>query len=825
MFKSYITIALRHLFRNKVSSLISVAGLVIGFACVMWIGLYIKTELAYDNFVQDANRVYRVNMDGKMGDSEFYAGYTPPPAGEALKNNFPEVESYTRIYRPGNQLTKYNNGSQSKAFIESRVFAVDSNFLQVLTYPLQAGNPATCLLQPNSVVITSAMAKKYFGSNNDAMGKMLSLDLAKSPLKVTGIIKDVAQTSSLQFDMLIPVQLCADVKYFSWSWVWLNMATYVKLNKAAAANPNVIKNMEAKFPGMMKVQAATAFNRIGQPYDEFIKKGGRWNLHLQALPDVHLKSASIISAVTDQGDIKNLYIFAAIGFFVIVLACVNFINLSTAQAAKRAKEIGVRKVMGSEKGQLVQQFLLEAFFFSLIAVLIALILVVILLPYFNQISGKSINWDMMLNSQYLLIITGLVIIITLLAGSYPAFYLASFKPVSVLKGLNVFKAGNSNRTIRNGLVVFQFTISTALIICTLVVYMQLRYIQNRDLGFDRENVVVFNNAEKLGRSQEQFRQEIAAMPQVKSASISTSMIAKGAFGDFYNPIANAPNEHIAKDITLGSFLIDQNFINTLNLKVTKGRSFDKRFNDSLSVILNETAVKQIGWKDPIGRYIRYPGGKMEVYKVVGIVKDFNMESLHDAIAPFALFHNSSKSYDANTSFVIAKLKPGNPSTTLNQISSKWKSYNAEQPFEYTFLSADLNALYVTDQRMGSLLFIFTSLSIFVACLGLLGLVIYTAERRTKEIGIRKVLGASVTQITLLLSKDFIQLIILAIIIASPAAWFAMHKWLQNFAYPVTISWWIFALAGLLAIVIAFTTLSFQSIKAALANPVKNLKTE
>ncbi|MFD1255664.1 ABC transporter permease [Mucilaginibacter terrae] len=824
MFKSYVTIALRHLFRNKVSSFISVAGLAIGFACVMWISLYIKTELAYDSFVQDASRVYRVNMDGKMGDSEFYAGYTPPPAGEALKNNFPEVESYTRVYRPGNQLIRYNNGVENKSFTESKVFAVDSNFLQVLTYPLLQGNPATCLLEPNAIVITEDMARKYFG-NTDAMGKMLILDVAKTPLKVTGVIKEVSQTSSLQFNMLIPLQLCADVKYFNWSWVWLNMATYIKLNKAAAANPNVVKNMEAKFPAMMKVQAATAFERIGQPYNEFIKKGGRWNLHLQALPDVHLRSAGIISAVTDQGDIKNLYIFAAIGLFVIVLACVNFINLSTAQAAKRAKEIGVRKVMGSEKSQLIQQFLMEALFFSVISVIIALILVVLLLPGFNQISGKSMDINMMLNVQFWLIITGLIITITFLAGSYPAFYLASFKPVNVLKGLAVFKAGNGNRGIRNGLVVFQFTVSTALIICTLVVYMQLRYIQNCDLGFDKENVVIFNNTEKLGRSQEQFRQEIAAMPQVKSASISTSMISRGAFGDFYNPIANTPNEHIAKDITLGSFLIDQDFITTLNLKVIKGRAFDKRFNDSLSVILNETAVKQIGWKDPIGRFIRYPGGKMELYKVTGVVKDFNMESLHDAIAPFALFHNSSKSYDSNTSFVIAKLKPGNPATTLTQINNKWKSYNTEQPFEYTFLNADLNALYVTDQRMGSLLFIFTSLSIFVACLGLLGLVIYTAERRTKEIGIRKVLGASVAQITLLLSRDFIKLIILAIVIASPVAWYAMNKWLQNFAYPVTISWWVFALAGLLAIIIAFATLSFQAVKAALANPVKNLKTE
>ena len=821
MLKSYILISWRYLMRNKVSSLISISGLAIGFACIMWIGLYIKTELAYDNFVNDADRVYRLNMKGKMGDSEFYAGYTPPPAGKALMDNFPEVESYTRIYDPGKLLIRYED--DNKAFMERRIFAVDSNFLQILTYPLLEGNPATCLLQPNSIVLTEAAAKKYFGNTNP-MGKLLKADRTKDPLKVTGIIKDVAQTSSLKFDMLVPVSNYSEVKYFNWSWVWLNMATYVKLKQAAAANPNVVKNLEAKLPAMMRVQAAPAFKRIGKDYDEFLKKGGYWNLRLQALPDVHLGSAGITSVVTTQNDIKNIYILTAIGLFIIILASVNFINLSTAQAAKRAKEIGVRKVMGSEKRQLVQQFLTEALSFSLFAVVIAVLLVWVLLPYFNQLSGKSMSASMLLNGSFWAFTGLLIVLVTVLAGSYPAFYLSSFKPVSILKGLSIFN-GKGNSGVRNGLVVFQFTISTALIICTLVVYMQLRYIQNRDLGFDKENVVVFGNTFRLGDSQENFRQELLKMPQVASASISTSMFTRESFGDFYVPIPTSANERIAKDITLGSYMVDHDFIKTLDIKVMKGRSFDKRFNDSLSVVLNEAAVKQIGWKDPIGRYVQYPGGKMEHYKVIGVVKDFNFESLHDAVQPFAFFHNSSKSYDAFTSVIIARLKPGNPTNTISQIGNKWKSYNTIQPFEYTFLNIDLNALYIADHQMGSLIFIFTSMSIFVACLGLLGLVIYTAERRTKEIGIRKVLGASVAQITLLLSKDFVKLIVLAIVIASPVAWYAMNKWLQNFNYHITISWWIFATAGALAILIAFVTLSFQSVKAALANPVKNLKTE
>jgi putative ABC transport system permease protein len=824
MLKSYITITLRHLFRNKVSSFISIAGLAVGFACVIWISLYVKAELDYDNFVQDAQRIYRINIDGKMGDSEFYAGYTPPPAGAALQSNFPEVEAYTRVYQPGNLLVSTRGGAQNRSFIEKRILGVDSNFLQLLTYPVKEGNAATCLMRPNSIVLTEAAAKKYFG-NQSALGRLLKVDRTKNPLQVTAVLAGLPAGSSLQFDMLIPVGNYADVKYFNWSWVWLNMATYVKLNKAAAANPDAVKNLEAKFPAMLRVQAAPAFARIGQPYDEFLKKGGRWNLHLQALPDIHLGSTDIISVVTEQNDGKNLYILGAIAGFIIILACVNFVNLSTAQSARRAKEIGVRKVMGSGKNQLIQQFLTEAFFFSLLGVMAAVLLVAVLLPYFNQLSGKAFTWVMLFNSKLALLVTSLVVGITLLAGSYPAFYLASFKPVNVLKGFNLFKAGNGNLNIRNGLVVVQFTISTALIICTLVVYLQLQYMQNRNLGFDKENVIVVANTQKLGNDIQQFKQDVQALSQVKSASISSSMFTHGSFGDFYTPIATTPQEHIAKDITLGSYLVDHDFVSTLNLKLTKGRAFDKRFNDSLSVVLNEAAVKQIGWKNPIGRYIRYPGGKMELYKVVGVVKDFNFESLHDAIVPFAFFHESSKSFDTYTSVITIKLKPGNPVHTLEQMSRKWKIYNAEHPFEYTFLDADLNAQYTADRRMGSLLLTFTSVSIFVACLGLLGLVIYTAQRRTKEIGIRKVLGASVTQITLLLSTDFIRLVMLAILIASPLAWLAMKKWLQNFAYPVTLSWWVFALAGLASVFIAFVTLSIQSVKAAVANPAKSLKTE
>jgi putative ABC transport system permease protein len=825
MIKNYFTTAWRNMIRNKTSSFINVSGLSIGIACVLMIVIYIQNELSYDKFHKDADRIFQVTLKGNMGGQEFWAGNTPPPVGKALVSNFPEIESYTRFFKARDMVARYTpNNSTEKFFTEKNIIAVDSNFLEFFGFKMLEGDPATVLLKPGSVVITADIAKKYFGNEN-AIGKTIVMNENKKPFTVTGLLENIPSQSSLQFDFLMPVADFPAVKQFSWSWVWQQMISYVKLRSNVKTDVASVHELEAKFPAMVRVQAASAFRRIGKPFDEFIKSGGRWDLHLLPLTDVHLRSAGIgIPWLSHISNIKYIYIFGSIALFIIILACVNFMNLSTARSAKRAKEVGIRKVTGSTRGQLVRQFLAEAFLYSIISSLIAVILVAVLLKSFSDITGESINLNIAFTTSVWFVLIVLTILIGLLAGSYPAFYLTSFNPVTVLTGKILSRSGKGALFIRNGLVIFQFTISTILIISTLVVFKQLNFFRNTNMGLDKENVLVVSNSNRLGSSEESFRQTISQLPGVSNASIANSIPTGNLFGDSYIPDQNG-EEQVAKDINLASFIIDYDFVPTLKIQVLQGRNFSKDFSDSLSVILNEEAAKQIGWKNPIGQRIQYPGGNNEWYTVIGVAKDFNVQSLQTAMIPFALFHTSSKSYDLGTTFMMVRMKPGDISNTLSKIESKWKTFVPGEPFDYNFLDASFEALYRSEQRMGSIFSIFTGLSLFIACLGLFGLSAYIAERRIKEIGVRKVLGASVPSVVTLLSKDFLKLTLIAAVIAFPIAWWWMNKWLQDFAYRININWTIFLVAGLCTLLVALLTVSFQAIKAAIANPVKSLRTE
>jgi len=828
MFKNYFKIAWRNILRNKINSIINIAGLAIGIASVILITLYVQDEKNYDRFFKNTNHIFQVNMDVVMGGQAAYVSNTPPTVGPALQQSFPEIKAYTRFYVMGNEII--SNGADSKEqkhFTEKKILAVDSNFLLVFDYAIKEGNAQTCLQQPHSIVISETIAKKYFG-NTEAIGKNLVLDEYNEPFMVTAVLKDIPSNASIQFDLLIPTAACPPVQHFSWSWVWLQMNTYVLLNNNVATDEGSMQKLESKFPAMVRTQAANAFRRIGQPFDEFIKKGGKWDIHLQPLTNVHLYSADISSPfLSTLGDIKYVYIFSSIALLIILLACVNFMNLSTAQSSVRAKEVGVRKVLGSERSQLIKQFLTEAMLYSFISSVFALFLVALLLPLFNSVAGKALNFNSIFSNGIWMFILLLTIITGLLAGSYPAFYLTSFNPIAVLKG-GVFKKSWSNIFIRNGLVVFQFTISVALIICTIIVFQQLQFTQSKDIGLKKDNVIIIPNGAKMeSNNEETFRQEILKIPGVTHASISTSVPTQQVFDDSYVPDITGVKEPLVKDIMISSFMVDEEFIPALQIKLLKGRNFSKEFNDSTSVIVNETAVKQIGWKDPLNKYINYPGNDNQRFKVIGVVKDFDVASLRigDTTVPFALFHSSSKTYQIGTSYILASVQSNKMKSVLNQLEANWKSFAPAVPFEYSFLDKNFEALYNSEQRMGTVFGIFTCLSIIVACLGLFGLSVYTAERRTREIGIRKVLGATVQNLVSLMSKEFVKLVLIAAIIAFPLAWWAMNKWLQNFAYRVSIEWWVFIGAGVLAGLIALITISFQSIKTAMANPVKSLRTE
>jgi len=828
MLKSYFKIAWRNILRNRTNSIINIAGLAIGIASVILIILYVQDERSYDRFLGNADRIYQVNIDMSTGNQASIGSNTPPPIGPALKREFPQIEAYTRFYSNGLSSMIVSNDASStiqKHLAEHGLLAVDSNFLQVFDFALKEGEAGSCLNNPNSMVLTESTAKKFFG-DTEPVGKSLVLDAYGDPFVVTAVVKDIPLQSTIQFDMLIPIAAVRPVKRFSWSWVWRLMNTYVLLDKQSSGDPGSISQMESRFPAMVRVQAGSAFKRIGKSFDEFIKKGGRYELHLQPLTDVHLHSASIDSPfLHNLGNITYVYIFSAIALFIIVLACVNFMNLSTAQSVARAKEVGIRKVLGSLRSQMVRQFLMEALVYSIISAVFALLIVAAILPAFNAVAGKSLNYSVIFTSFIGVWIVLLVIITALLAGAYPAFYLSSFNPVEVLKGGGL-KRSLSRLLIRNGLVVFQFGVSITLIICTIILFQQLQFTQKRDLGFNKENVIVLSNAEKIDTgAREALRLELAAIPGVLHTTASTSFPPHAAYDDTYVPEETGVAEFLAKDIDLSSFMVDEEFIPTLKIRLLEGRNFSQTFNDSASVIVNETTVKKIGWKDALGKYLIYPGNNNQRFKVIGVVKDFNTESLHSEIEPFALFYKTCKSFTTPNTYLIASVRSDNVSAVLGGMDSKWKQFAPAVPFDYSFLDKQFEALYNTERRLGSVFGIFTCLSIVIACLGLFGLSVYTAESRRKEIGVRKVIGASVPMIVSLLSREFARLVIIAAVVAFPVAWWVMHNWLNGFAYRITISWWVFVFAFSIAFLIAMGTISSQAIRAAVANPVKSLRAE
>ncbi|KAA5542852.1 ABC transporter permease [Adhaeribacter rhizoryzae] len=786
MFKNYLKIAFRNLLRHKIFSFINIFGLALGMTCSILIMLWVRDELRFNRFHANLNDLYRVIEEQHYpGGENLTMSSTPGTLAEALKKEFPEVSHATKV--SWDEQVLFTHGD--KSFKETGNY-VSPDFLRMFSFSLVAGNANTALNQPNSVVITETLAKKYFGTTQ-VLGQVFKINNADS-YKITGVLRDVPKNSSLQFSYLMPVNDYEAKPDKQWlkSWDSNGIRTFVQLH------PNATKaGLDPKI-------------------EEFITQNSKQThikLFLQPVKDMYLRSDFQNDRV-GGGRIAYVRLFSVVAVFVLLIACINFMNLSTARSAKRAKEVGVRKVIGAVRSVLVGQFIGESMLISLLAIFISIGLTQLFLPAFNEFTGKSIMlgyaepafWGSLLG---IALITGLV------AGSYPALFLSSFKPVTVLKG--TLKFSNSVALFRKGLVVFQFVLSAILIISTLVVYRQVEYIRSKNIGLSRENVAYVSLEGDLSKNAEAFKNQLAQAPGIKAVGAANqSPIAVGNNGGGVAWRGKDPGIDI-----LFSFLqTDYGFPQTLDVQLKEGRFFSKEFGaDSSKVLVNEEAVRIMGFKEPLGEKITLNGQEVNI---VGVVKDFHVTSLHAPMQPLLIFLSPQ-----NANFLFVRTEAGKTKEALASLENLTKRFNPNYPFNYRFLDEDFEQMYRSEAVIGKLANYFAGIAIVISCLGLFGLALFTAEQRTKEIGIRKVLGASVSGIVAMLSKDFLKLVLIANLIAWPLGWYLMHNWLQNYAFRADMGWWIFVLAGGATLLIALLTVSFQAVRAALTNPVQSLRSE
>ncbi|HEY5969633.1 MAG TPA: ABC transporter permease [Chitinophagaceae bacterium] len=817
MFKNYFIVAFRNLLKRKGFSLINILGLATGMAVCLLIVLFIQSELSFDKQHQNANNIYRVALERSYpGRSTTYA-IIPQSIGAAIKTEYPEVLESTRLFNfaaNGNFFLRIGE----KTFEEKKVLAADSNFFRVFTCKVLHGDAATALEKGHSAVINATTAKKYFGTT-DVVGKQFETDGndTTETFVITAVVADWPDNSHFLFDMLVSTSTFQFTRRLNYT----GFAAYTYL----LLNPNSsYKALEAKFPEVIKKYVSGEINRtFKQSWEDFQKAGNGYYYFLQPLNKIHLIS-DLEAELRPNGSMTAVYIFGVVAIFILLLACINFINLSTARSLERAKEVGIRKTFGSDKKSLIGQFLIESVFISVISMLIAFGIIILLIPAFNTISGKDLSVTYFLQLKWILVLIAFVLITGIVAGLYPAFVLSSFNPIMVLKGR--FKSNRYGLALRNGLVIFQFAISVILIISTIVVNRQMNYMLGNKLGFQKDHVIVLERTDMVENQLPAFKNELLSIPGIESASGTSTMPGnQNFFGTTWQEIGSkAP-------MTGRGMIVDEDYDKTLGLELKEGRFFSKEFfTDTLSVVLNERAVKELGLKTALGSRLtspanlfNAPNGSEYVYNVVGVVKDFHYHSLHEPISPLVIIN--SKKFGNRSALVALRIKGDNFQKAISDIGLVWKKFVKEKPFNYYFLDKSLADQYQEEQRTQRIFTIFSGLAIFIACIGLLGLAAYATQQRTREISIRKVLGASEGSIVTMLSKDFLKLVLLSSAIAFPIAWWGMNKWLQDFAYRIDVGWWIFIVASLAALLIALFTISTQAIKAAITNPVKNLRAE
>ncbi len=805
MFRNYLKIAWRNIVTNKAYSAINIGGLALGMAATLLIFQYVAFERSYDRFHEHADRIFRVTaqrFDKGVLSTEWAGG--PFAAGNHLKAAFQEVEEYTRFYVRNNLLLEAND---RKYKVEQGAFAMPS-FFTVFSFPLLSGDQKTALTEPNTGVISTALAKRLFGATNP-LGKVITIE-REFPIRITGVYADFPKNSHLKADYLLSFSTFQRLvnprneadKVFDNAWNWDGCLTYLLLNKSA--NP---AKLEAKFPNLLLAKEQTD-----------AKTGDGLHLFLQPLADIHLHSHLMFEA-SPNGDGNSVYVLLCVAFFIIAIAWINYINLATARAVGRAKEVGVRKAVGSHRSQLIKQFMIESALLNFLAVVTAFFGIMAALPLFNQFTDQQLTYSFVWSGQFWLALGVMYAIGTVLSGAYPAFVLSRFNPISVLKnGISSFKEGVF---LRKSLVVIQFSASVFLLVGTITVFRQLQFMRSQNLGIDIGQTLVLdkpiNDSTRVNQTKA-FKTYLLGQSSIRSVAVSGNIPGeKVEFNAGGIRLAGTPEATGKQYRVIG---VDHDFVNAFGMKVIAGRNFDAKLGEKDAVVFNRTGIRQLGFASPekaLGQKIDFWG---DMLTIVGVVDDFHQQSLREAFEPLILRLDPG----VNGQFSI-KLADGNPTQAIATVKQAWSQFFPTDPFVYSFLNERYDKQYRADERFGQVFGFFTLLAVLVACLGLLGLATFTAQQRTKEIGVRKVLGASVASIVTLLSKDFLKLVLIAIVIASPLAWYAMHQWLADFAYKIDIEWWVFALAGLLAVGIALLTVSFQSIKAALMNPVKSLRSE
>ncbi len=805
MLKNYLKISFRSFRKNRFYSSLNIAGLAIALATCLMIVLYVYDELSYDKFNTKSDRIYRVNNDIKIGNIQLDVAQTPPLLGPEAVKLLPGVEQYTRLRRRGNLLIKKGNTNLR----EGRVVYADSTLFGVFSLQMISGDPATALNEPYTLVITETIAKKYF-NRVDVAGQQLIVDDTLN-YRIGGVIKDIPKNSHFNFDFF--VAFAENKRSREPEWMSQNFNTYLLLKNGAE-----IKKTEEQLNSMLtSFMIPTLKTGMGIGLEEFHKQGNYVKCTLTPLTSIHLHS-NRPGEIGENGSVQYVRIFSLIATFILIIAYVNFVNMFTARSSNRAKEVGVRKVLGSQRKSLVAQFLVESLFTIYISLGIAILIAVLLLPYFNGLSGKNISLRLLFRPSLIAAFFIATTITGLLAGCYPALLLSAFKPIEVLKGK--IARGFRGSWLRNSLVVLQFSVSIILIIGTIVIYNQLRYIRNKDIGFNRQQVIVIRNTDILKTQATAFKNELSQVSGVEKVTMTGYVPVNGYLNSkTFHP---SPVYNPKSVIVMQAWFVDEDYIPALDIRLLAGRNFSRDFlSDSMGIIINEAAAKLLDTDEPPGKKLYASKGKAEgvAYTVIGVIKNFHFSSLRDEVTPLCLMTGKENSS------IAVRLSAQDITPVIARIKNKWLQAAGGQPFNYSFMDEDFNRLYFTEQRTGQIFISFSVLAILIACIGLFALVAYAAEQRIREIGIRKVLGASVVNIAGLLSIDFLKLVLIAALISFPLAWWFANKWLEDFASRINIGWEVFAIAGTTALFIALLTISYQAVKAAVGNPVKNLRAE